>query len=464
MPKYNRFFKYAYLDEDGIERIPKKFETASKFACGLAAVKENSKTGFIDKKGQYVIEPRFDDAYGFCEPLGLAPALEGGKWGIVDTKGNWHLKPHWDSLWDLNYIQGTAHVEVGKRVGIIDLSGSYAVKPKYRWIDEWNYKLGVATVESYRTGKYGLVNRAGKVLLEPCLDGEIYFRNDIAKASIDHTYGFINDLGQWLLKPQFKQANNFSSQWGVAAVEKDDGWGVVDGSGKWLAKPTFDHIEDFDNAFGIAVANKDGQEGYIDIYGNWVVGPYKRRRCCRIGSVRNIPLLPMRINDKWGYTDLKGKWVIKPQFEKADGFVSETGVAEVVVDGKHGLIDYQGNWVVQPVYDYYVEYGFDGLLGYGWIGNVRHTLDYHGNRVPCPDMLFPQRYYGVQDAEGKVVLPMQYEEIRTIDDKRGIIDVETNCRWGQVDFQGQWVTEPTYVDYYKMKEDKGNEDKEDDNN
>ena len=464
MPKYNRFFKYAYLDEDGIERIPKKFETASNFACGLAAVKENSKTGFIDKKGQYVIEPRFDDAYGFCEPLGLAPASEGGKWGIVDTKGNWHLKPHWDSLWDLNYIQGTAHVEVGKRVGIIDLSGSYAVKPKYRWIDEWNYKLGVATVESYRTGKYGLVNRAGKVLLEPCLDGEIYFRNDIAKASINHTYGFINDLGQWLLKPQFKQANNFSSQWGVAAVEKDDGWGVVDRSGKWLAKPTFDHIEDFDNAFGIAVANKDGQEGYIDIYGNWVVGPYKRRHCCRIGSVRNIPLLPMRINDKWGYTDLKGKWVIKPQFEKADGFVSKTGVAEVVVDGKHGLIDYQGNWVVQPVYDYYVEYGFDGLLGYGWIGNVRHTLDYQGNRVPCPDMLFPQRYYGVQDAEGKVVLPMQYEEIRTIDDKRGIIDVETNCRWGQVDFQGQWVTEPTYVDYNKMKEDKGNDDKEDDNN
>ena len=66
--------------------------------------------------------------------------------------------------------------------------------------------------------------------------------------------------------------------------------------------------------------------------------------------------------------------------------------------------------------------------------------------------------------DGKVVLPIRYEEIRTIDDERGIIDVKTNGRWGHVDFHGQWVTEPTYEDWFKMQKDKGNDDKEDDNN
>ena len=53
------------------------------------------KWGFIDAKGQYVINPQFDNAGDFSE--GLAAVEIGDRWGFIDTKGQYIVKPQFDS-------------------------------------------------------------------------------------------------------------------------------------------------------------------------------------------------------------------------------------------------------------------------------------------------------------------------------------------------------------------------------
>lgn len=52
---------------------------------GLIAVRENGKWGFINLKGEYVIDPQFADARSFSN--GLAAVSDGKKWGFVNTAG-----------------------------------------------------------------------------------------------------------------------------------------------------------------------------------------------------------------------------------------------------------------------------------------------------------------------------------------------------------------------------------------
>ena len=51
----------------------------------LAYAKKYGKIGFVDLKGNWVIEPKFDKARGF--EYQLAPVCVGKKWGYVNAKG-----------------------------------------------------------------------------------------------------------------------------------------------------------------------------------------------------------------------------------------------------------------------------------------------------------------------------------------------------------------------------------------
>lgn len=68
------------------------------------------KWGFINKKGNIVINPSFDDVSEFNE--GLAAAKVGDKWGFIDKNGAVVIKPEYDAVTDfkdgickVSYIQ-----------------------------------------------------------------------------------------------------------------------------------------------------------------------------------------------------------------------------------------------------------------------------------------------------------------------------------------------------------------------
>ncbi|MDT4954445.1 MAG: hypothetical protein QOJ02_2583 [Acidobacteriota bacterium] len=95
-------YNYGFVDHDGNEVIPTQFAEATYFSEGYAfASPPNSDLlGIIDKKGNFVHAPEYEDGGEFHE--GLACASVKGKWGYVDTSGAWVIPPtfsHAEDFW-----------------------------------------------------------------------------------------------------------------------------------------------------------------------------------------------------------------------------------------------------------------------------------------------------------------------------------------------------------------------------
>lgn len=76
-------------------------ENQSAKPSDLAWVKLNGKCGFINSKGETIIEPQFDEALNFSAN-GLAIVRQNGKWGYIDTTGKMVIQPQFDLACDFS--------------------------------------------------------------------------------------------------------------------------------------------------------------------------------------------------------------------------------------------------------------------------------------------------------------------------------------------------------------------------
>ena len=76
----------------------KSFLYAGDFAeNGLALVQaDDEKYGYIDEKGEYVIDPVYHYAYGFAENGLARVGSKSGKWGYIDKNGKYVIRPRFD--------------------------------------------------------------------------------------------------------------------------------------------------------------------------------------------------------------------------------------------------------------------------------------------------------------------------------------------------------------------------------
>ena len=77
------FFRSVSVEAEVQYAIKPQFEGARPFSEGLASVKIDGKWGFIDKVGQYVINPQFDFISVVFDSEGLAWVKISGKYGYI---------------------------------------------------------------------------------------------------------------------------------------------------------------------------------------------------------------------------------------------------------------------------------------------------------------------------------------------------------------------------------------------
>lgn len=71
--------------------ISPSYDEIQSFSEGLAAVRQGTKWGFIDKTGNFAIPPEFDYAFSFSE--GRACVILGSTMGYIDRAGRWIWEP-----------------------------------------------------------------------------------------------------------------------------------------------------------------------------------------------------------------------------------------------------------------------------------------------------------------------------------------------------------------------------------
>lgn len=110
----------GYIDTKGNMVLEPQFSYACQFADGMARVVVGKKWGIIDKTGKFLVEAKYQDLCEFKE--GLARVQIGGKYGYIDQIGQAVIEPVYKDA-SVSFIDGYAHVELGKEGFFIDKQG-----------------------------------------------------------------------------------------------------------------------------------------------------------------------------------------------------------------------------------------------------------------------------------------------------------------------------------------------------
>lgn len=164
--------KYGYVNEKGDVVIEQKYEKAADFSEGLAAVSEDGENiGFIDTEGNLVIDYQFKNAMNFKN--GYAIVNNGEKCGVIDTKGNLVVDYKYDYISSFSeglaaFVPDLSVDEDEQKCGYINEKGEVAIEPIYeaKGIIAYGYadfSEGLAAV--CEDGNWGYINYEGKPIV-----------------------------------------------------------------------------------------------------------------------------------------------------------------------------------------------------------------------------------------------------------------------------------------------------------
>ncbi|WP_304334222.1 WG repeat-containing protein [Conchiformibius steedae] len=168
-------------------------------------------------------------------------------------------------------------------------------------------KEGLASVQ--QNGKWGVINKSGKVVIPFQYDEYLTFSEGLAGAGKNGRWGFINKSAKVVIPFQYDNALEFKE--GLTLVKQNGRWGVINKSGKVVAPIQYDGIT----------------RGYP---GGWIA---------------------VKKNGKWGFINKSGKVVIPIQYDGFFDFKDGDERIEVEQNGNRFYIDKQGRYIANGYAD-----------------------------------------------------------------------------------------------------------------
>ena len=133
----------------------------------LTYARSNKKMGFINGKGEWVIQPAYDKVRAFNS--GLAPVNEGKEWGFINEKGEKVIGIKYRDA-EIFSDNGLAPVKEKKLWGFVDKTGKLVIPMEY----------------DISIGMFGFLQSGS----------EKGFIDGLARVKKDKKWGFINESGQ----------------------------------------------------------------------------------------------------------------------------------------------------------------------------------------------------------------------------------------------------------------------------
>jgi hypothetical protein len=314
----------------------------------LFQVAKDGKSGFINDKGQVIIDLVFEGVSSFSE--GLARIFVGDKVGYIDTKGNIKIQPRFDTASE--FSQGLAYATEGDKYGYIDMTGDFVIEPKFYRC--WGFENGYALVmqEVVSTGCF--IDKSGHIKLNGRNFLVSKYTEGLINCSDNGDWGFIDINGNFIIPPTYKYTREFSE--GKAAVSpkkingkanKKDLYAFINHENEIVIQPLYtgSDIRFSENMCAVY----DNGYGYINDMGKLVIP-------CDfyLGQHFSEGLAVVKLDGKakeYGYIDKTGTITIKPTFTTAESF--KNGLASVTTgkkyeEFKHGYIDKTGHYVWEP--------------------------------------------------------------------------------------------------------------------
>ncbi len=192
---------FGYVNTNGDIVIQPEYFMSYDFSEGLATVSnENDKHGFIDTTGKLVIPFQFDHNFdgtylyeGFNN--GLASVYTGEKFGYINKKGEFAIEPVFDYAG--RFSDGVALVLVDGLYGYIDQNGEFVIEPQFAYassfINGYAYVRAPGNKDYEQTGGYALINTTGDFITDENL---IYEDGGGYTFIAEWNTGFIEELAR----------------------------------------------------------------------------------------------------------------------------------------------------------------------------------------------------------------------------------------------------------------------------
>jgi hypothetical protein len=235
---------WGYIDVKGNLLISPQFKAACFFSSHLAYVRDQEGlVGFIDERGEWVIKPKYFDSLGFWAGWASVAQVKKPdqtlKWGVIDTLGATKIDFLFDFIGPFN--NGLARAQIDGKWGYINIEGKWSIEPTYDWAGD--IIDGIARVQTVtsnlETGYIRIDNLSGLSCPIAIQGGNRLtlgedFSEGLAAVKQDDLWGYINQEGQWILKPQFVEAGDFIG--GQMPVLTPNGWRLCDKNGTFVSK------------------------------------------------------------------------------------------------------------------------------------------------------------------------------------------------------------------------------------
>ena len=201
--------QWGFIDTEGKLVIEPQFDHVEDFRNGIAKVGMVALRGvllsviadvgpeldyhYIDIHGNKVPEPA-PEHYASGKPGELISFHKGGLVGFVNARGEVVIEPQFLAAGE--FSDGLACVCKERLFGYIDESGEFVIPPTFQYANEFSDGLAGVQIEE---GKWGFINKSGKIVI-PASYNWVYggFREGLAQVTVAGRVGYINTKGEWV--------------------------------------------------------------------------------------------------------------------------------------------------------------------------------------------------------------------------------------------------------------------------
>lgn len=262
--------KWGYIDAKGNLTLPASYEHAEDFQeNSLAIVGVMNKSGIINAKGYFIVNPKYDTIQPFSEGRAVVNDLQGFK--VIDESG----KEITDKAYSIiigEYKEGRVRAvetnEHGKySYGYLNKRGKVVIPITYETASD--FVQGKAIVKT-KESSFQLIDLTGKVLHSyPYAYVGNYGQGLLAfKRSNDGKLGYMDEQGKIVIEPKFSNAESFIDGRAIVSLSENnrDRYGVIDRTEHFVIKPNYNQILYLDEGRFAIGKEKDPQLPCRSIY------------------------------------------------------------------------------------------------------------------------------------------------------------------------------------------------------
>ena len=165
------------------------------------------RSGYMDKKGKIVIEPKYVIARPYNR-YNIAAVADEKEWKYIDTSGKPVLKPYLFDNGPDYFKEGLSRYVENNLIGFIDEKYQIAIPAQYEFVTPFHNNYATFCVgckevplkegsehTKMEGGKWGVIHKKGKVVVEAIYDNPIIFEEHKAKVTLNGKTFYIDESG-----------------------------------------------------------------------------------------------------------------------------------------------------------------------------------------------------------------------------------------------------------------------------